>query len=440
LELEAEERRLGRAHLASILDQSGQILETQQGDLSRGDLYGSRSRSGSIGDLGDEEDEDEEDEDEEEGDDDEEDDNEDGDLEHQSSTSVRSGTEDVEDDGDGQDDDEGEGTSLLLFDNIPTHTSTLPTTPSGTSGTSASTPAELQEDEIPEASTSQLLNGKGSSALDAIMMYADSDSDSETDLGDLLQAESSPVKPPAKARVADIQDGAGMEDVQLPLAVPLNITGQDEDLVQVDDTRRSISPSTLADADKDASRSRTCSHSREVRFHSPNMEESQPEVDSAGDDLDLESDQSRVDHEHGSESFDVPMDSLVDQEEAERRTDEDGDAEKETQQAEENEAQEAEPAEEKEKDETDAAEDVDLEAQIPEYLKPYAVAPVEWDPDTKVTPPLLLRGVLRPYQQSGLEWLASLHVNKLNGILADEMGLGYVFQRLHIAIDLIYIM
>ena len=62
--------------------------------------------------------------------------------------------------------------------------------------------------------------------------------------------------------------------------------------------------------------------------------------------------------------------------------------------------------------------------QIPDYLRPYAVAPVHWDPDTKVTPPLLLRGVLRPYQQSGLEWLASLHVNKLNGILADEMGLG----------------
>jgi helicase SWR1 len=416
-------------------------LETQQGDLSRGDLYGSRSRSGSIGDLGDAEDEEDEDEDEEEGEDDEEDDNEDGDLEHQSSTSVRSGTEDVEDDEGGQDDDEGEGTSLLLFDNLPTHTSTLPTTPSGTSGTSASTPAELQENGVSEASTSQLLKGKGSSALDAIMMYADSDS--ETDLGDLVQAKSSPVKSPAKARVADTEDGAGTEDVQLPLAVPLNITDQDEDLVQVgpmDDTQRSISPSTLADADKDASRSRIRSHSREVRFHSPNMEESQPEVDSAGDDLDLEGDQSRVDDENDPESFDVPMDSVVDQEETEKRADEDGDAEKEIQQAEENEAQEAEPEEETEKDETDAAEDVDLEAQIPEYLKPYAVAPVEWDPDTKVTPPLLLRGVLRPYQQSGLEWLASLHVNKLNGILADEMGLGYVFQHLHIAIDLIYIM
>lgn len=66
-------------------------------------------------------------------------------------------------------------------------------------------------------------------------------------------------------------------------------------------------------------------------------------------------------------------------------------------------------------------------ARIPGYLKPFAVAPVDWSPEDKIKPPLLLRGVLRPYQQSGLEWLASLHSNNLNGILADEMGLGYVW-------------
>jgi helicase SWR1 len=63
------------------------------------------------------------------------------------------------------------------------------------------------------------------------------------------------------------------------------------------------------------------------------------------------------------------------------------------------------------------------ELLIPEYLKPYAVAPVQWDFESKVRP-LLLRGILRPYQQAGLEWLASLHTNNLNEILADEMGLG----------------
>ena len=65
---------------------------------------------------------------------------------------------------------------------------------------------------------------------------------------------------------------------------------------------------------------------------------------------------------------------------------------------------------------------------IPAYLEPYAVVPVDWDPNSRITPPLLLRGVLRPYQQAGLEWLASLHSNHLNGILADEMGLGYVYH------------
>lgn len=60
----------------------------------------------------------------------------------------------------------------------------------------------------------------------------------------------------------------------------------------------------------------------------------------------------------------------------------------------------------------------------PTELKPYAVARVDWHPEDKITPPVLLRGNLRPYQQSGLEWLAALHNNNMNGILADEMGLG----------------
>ncbi len=44
--------------------------------------------------------------------------------------------------------------------------------------------------------------------------------------------------------------------------------------------------------------------------------------------------------------------------------------------------------------------------------------------DSPVRPPFLLRGTLRPYQQAGLEWLAGLYHNRVNGILADEMGLG----------------
>ncbi|CAE6502352.1 unnamed protein product [Rhizoctonia solani] len=56
-----------------------------------------------------------------------------------------------------------------------------------------------------------------------------------------------------------------------------------------------------------------------------------------------------------------------------------------------------------------------------------------------VRPPFLLRGTLRPYQQSGLEWLVSGYVRGNNGILADEMGLGKTIQTIallaHLACD-----
>ncbi|CAG8650446.1 10245_t:CDS:1, partial [Paraglomus occultum] len=44
--------------------------------------------------------------------------------------------------------------------------------------------------------------------------------------------------------------------------------------------------------------------------------------------------------------------------------------------------------------------------------------------------PSLLRGQLREYQHVGLDWLASLYNNGLNGILADEMGLGKTIQTI----------
>ena len=70
------------------------------------------------------------------------------------------------------------------------------------------------------------------------------------------------------------------------------------------------------------------------------------------------------------------------------------------------------------------------DTRIPRYLKLYAVAPVEWDNAAVIKPPALLRGILRPYQQAGLEWLASIHSRNLNCILADEMGLGCVSSLL----------
>ncbi|XP_062930138.1 E1A-binding protein p400 isoform X3 [Mobula hypostoma] len=46
----------------------------------------------------------------------------------------------------------------------------------------------------------------------------------------------------------------------------------------------------------------------------------------------------------------------------------------------------------------------------------------------KNSPPFLLHGTLREYQQIGVDWLAALHRRKLNGILADDSRLGKTVQ------------
>ncbi|KAL5483199.1 SWR1 [Sanghuangporus weigelae] len=85
------------------------------------------------------------------------------------------------------------------------------------------------------------------------------------------------------------------------------------------------------------------------------------------------------------------------------------------------------------------ASESESEWEAPPELQSYAVVRVKWEPGSKVLSPLLLRGTLRPYQQSGLEWLVSLHNNETNGILADEMGLGKTIQTIallaHLACD-----
>ncbi|KAI7829887.1 SNF2 family N-terminal domain-containing protein, partial [Kickxella alabastrina] len=45
-------------------------------------------------------------------------------------------------------------------------------------------------------------------------------------------------------------------------------------------------------------------------------------------------------------------------------------------------------------------------------------------------PQLITGGIMREYQLEGMEWLASLYENGLNGILADEMGLGKTLQTI----------
>ncbi|KAJ5109774.1 hypothetical protein N7532_002419 [Penicillium argentinense] len=60
-------------------------------------------------------------------------------------------------------------------------------------------------------------------------------------------------------------------------------------------------------------------------------------------------------------------------------------------------------------------------------------------PGPKTPIPHLLRGTLREYQHYGLDWLAGLYNNHINGILADEMGLGKTIQTIallaHLAVD-----
>ncbi|KAF9966963.1 swr1 complex component [Mortierella alpina] len=50
--------------------------------------------------------------------------------------------------------------------------------------------------------------------------------------------------------------------------------------------------------------------------------------------------------------------------------------------------------------------------------------------NVKTRIPFLLRHQLREYQHVGMDWLAQLYSNGLNGILADEMGLGKTMQTI----------
>jgi len=48
----------------------------------------------------------------------------------------------------------------------------------------------------------------------------------------------------------------------------------------------------------------------------------------------------------------------------------------------------------------------------------------------KTTVPFLIKHQLREYQHVGLDWLATMYEQRLNGILADEMGLGKTIQTI----------
>ena len=425
LEVEAEELKRGHAHLDAILDQSGQILETQQGDLSRGDLYSS-SRGSSMENLGlDEEDENENEDEDEDEEEEEEIENDDEGIEALTGNVLLRASEEVEGEGEDEDDNENEDegdavdSSMLLggLSRLP-HVSS--TSRSATPDTTA-----LQEDIETSISPHQL------SPLADEDMIMHSPSSPSTSFADIpVPPEKSPPPPPQPSH----------------LSIDECLTTNRE---EVDNSESISHRSSVMEEEEDEDMSHASqSAGKHVAFDCRSQADEPP--DDRGDLEERQSD-SLLDHRE-------PSDDRVDLEEQQSNSllDDPGAAldnpelsddrvELEEQQSDalpnnpdatltnspDNVLADLEDPKaiivETQIEEEDYEEvDEDLEAQIPDYLKPYAVAPVEWDVNSKVTPPLLLRGVLRPYQQSGLEWLVSLHVNKLNGILADEMGLGFV--------------
>ena len=50
--------------------------------------------------------------------------------------------------------------------------------------------------------------------------------------------------------------------------------------------------------------------------------------------------------------------------------------------------------------------------------------------DREVPQPTMFKGTLKVYQLKGMNWLANLYDQGINGILADEMGLGKTVQSI----------
>ena len=359
--------RLGHEHLDAILDQSGQILETQQENLIRRDRSRSRSRSSTAslfpGDWH-SEDEDEEGsnvatEDEDEGD--------------------ESGDEKIDL---GEDLEEEVGTQGLL-DGVEGHDSSRD-----------KTPEEEEESDAEEQETESVV------ALDELMAISRSSSPDHVDLVDDREEDS--VSSPATSLL-------------LPHSPP-----DDSGAVSVGAQPTVCRVQTPTDADSEMAANGLWNQID----GSGNFEVLKPIVAVKEDNGDLEPASS--DAPWSIELAEGPTSPIEPDPDTSEKTPEPSDR------VDEDIGTPTNLPDDEDDDDIQATvladHDVDSAAEdsvsIPEYLKPYAVAPVEWDFESQVRPPALLRGILRPYQQAGLEWLASLHTNNLNGILADEMGLG----------------
>jgi helicase SWR1 len=398
LKREEEETRKGRAHLDALLDQSGQILETQHLDLARGTRSRSRSSSvsASLRDL-DEEDEGELDTEEEMASDDDASstgDNSNLDDQEQSDGGEYAFLPVVGEDSDDEDEDEDVSVAALLGPNV----SVVP----------LNDPARFENLEGDVEVTEQEEDGSPPADETSVVLF-DDDSSPHSDL------------------------------VATPSTEPL--TGSPRSLVP---TPRPIISSPPSDLSPHALATHPFSEVLlpvKENFHpvrKPSTVESQvadtpvgtltPDHDLLADEVDLSQEKPEPNgHFTISESQELdstpqPMLIAYDGETEQPDFVINGasqsvpDAESGTPPVEDDDAASA------------VGDETEEDARIPRYLKPYAVAPVEWDNTTVIKPPALLRGILRPYQQAGLEWLVSIHNTNLNCILADEMGLGCVFS------------
>lgn len=372
----AEERRRGHEHLDAILDQSGQLLETQQGDLRR-----ARSRSGSMDvglGWGEEEEETEE---ELIGDSDDEDvadeagmasevvrkDRivEDGPSSTREASEAGTDLGEEEEGEEGEEDQDMEGTVLLL--------GPAPETAASGSGTS-------QHEEGTEVEDVEMFVDEPASRRDTSeSLVRDTDDVEQMELrASLPQRSSSRIESVDSNPSSERELSREVDDVVLPPAA--------------DGTMEIDQESTVL---------------KRGNQYVARMEEEEEEED----DVAVRAEEEEEGEGEG-EGDGRREEKKAEEETCETQQTAEGDAEKEGLEGEEGDGETAKAA-------------TDHDVQLPDYLRPFAVAHVEWNPEEKIKPPLLLRGVLRPYQQSGLEWLASLHSNNLNGILADEMGLGY---------------
>lgn len=438
LVLEAEERRIGQSHLDAILDQSGHILETQQGDLTKGgDGIRSRSRSSSasatfFGWGVDSDDEDEGDE----------------------GSGIESLASEV-------DENEGADKSQLQItlnydqqndeQQISDDDMDIPVVDDhelvGTPRSVTSTIPEEFDMELPHSSDRSV--SPDPDAVNSISL--DSHYDGTTEHCSVPGVNSDPISP-SQPFISLMRDGIGLEEMQAEEeeeeAVEAEVEEEEEEEMAAEE-----------DEEDDADVENEVRPTRDM----VKMEEEEEEESPPSDDVHVEQAANKgnpdVTEFHGllapttlTNDADSPIASTTATPFPEPNcadknhisglsTSESPMLASSTmmsctspppQNSAENilvEESSVVPAEElRDKQASGGTEGVGEEQEdiiIPQYLQPYAVAPMKWDPESRVLPPILLRGTLRPYQQSGLEWLASLHTNNLNGILADEMGLGY---------------